>query len=138
MWYVTCHVQKDGRVNLGTAKHADPACPALNGRTVHHIEGAIIAEIPTCLKCAKDWLGDDPYTIKHGHRGKLKPLDITCDTTVHLLHGGFSACGLTPASTEWPKGHKWMSLEQWGQEAPLGDEPFQKCTTCDAWYQQNM
>ncbi len=50
-WFVTFHKQKDGRINLGTAKHHTRSCPALKGHTAYTIAGRIVAQIPTCKKC---------------------------------------------------------------------------------------
>lgn len=62
-WYVTCHIQKDGRINLGTAAHAWTECPALRGRCVVQISGEIVGWLPKCLKCA-------PWAAQ--------PLDLKC------------------------------------------------------------
>lgn len=51
MTYVTLHVQKDGRINLGTAVHISLNCPAIKEREVHHIDGAIVRSLPKCKLC---------------------------------------------------------------------------------------
>jgi len=51
-WWVSCHVQKDGRINLGTAKHRDRSCVSILGRPTYAISGNVTSQIQTCKKCA--------------------------------------------------------------------------------------
>ena len=53
LWWVTRHVQKDGRVNLGTAVHADPECVALRGREFFSISGTVTNQVKRCGKCSR-------------------------------------------------------------------------------------
>jgi hypothetical protein len=53
MYYVTCHIQKDKRVNLGTTVHSNRDCSSLKGRTgVTTIAGDIVQLIPKCYYCS--------------------------------------------------------------------------------------
>lgn len=49
--FVTLHVQKDKRINLGTAVHWFEDCQSLNGREIHQIAGGIVVHLPTCGFC---------------------------------------------------------------------------------------
>ena len=54
MWYVTMHIQKDGRINLGTKVHSSYICPAIIHRdssTIHQIDGDIVKHLSVCDKC---------------------------------------------------------------------------------------
>lgn len=51
-FYVTFHIQKDRRINLGTCIHIFKTCPSLKSRTgITEIEGPIIQLIPKCNYC---------------------------------------------------------------------------------------
>lgn len=49
--FVTLHVQRDGRITLGTAVHWFEDCHAIRGREVHQIAGGITVHLPTCFHC---------------------------------------------------------------------------------------
>lgn len=50
--FVTMHIQRDGRVTLGTCIHRDRDCHQLKSRTgVYGISGAIVQAIPKCSCC---------------------------------------------------------------------------------------
>jgi hypothetical protein len=53
-YYTTVHIQKDGRVNLGTCLHTTRTCPALRGRDNYEISGVVTKLLPHCLKCCVD------------------------------------------------------------------------------------
>lgn len=48
---VTFHIQKDGRISLGTVAHRTKDCPALRDREVYEIGGEVASMIPVCKKC---------------------------------------------------------------------------------------
>lgn len=50
--YVTCHIQKDKRITLGTCVHKYLDCPSLKNRTgVVDISGSIVQKFPKCYYC---------------------------------------------------------------------------------------
>ena len=50
--FVTCHIQKDKRITLGTCVHKYQDCPSLKSRTgITTISGAIIDMLPKCYYC---------------------------------------------------------------------------------------
>lgn len=52
--YVTFHIQKDGRIYLGTAGHRNRQCSALKGREAVSVEGELAGMLPPCKKCSFD------------------------------------------------------------------------------------
>ncbi len=55
MAYVTIHIQKDGRINLGRAAHRTYTCHTLKNRETYvvQIEGEIVSKLPQCKLCWK-------------------------------------------------------------------------------------
>lgn len=52
MVYTTCHIQKDGRITLGTVVHKNRDCAMLKNRTeVFSMEGSIVQNLPKCSFC---------------------------------------------------------------------------------------
>lgn len=52
MRYVTCHIQKDKRIILGTCVHKYKDCRSLKSRTgITIISGDIIQMLPKCSFC---------------------------------------------------------------------------------------
>lgn len=50
--YITCHIQKDKRITLGTCVHKFLDCPSLKNRTgITNISGEIINQLPKCSYC---------------------------------------------------------------------------------------
>lgn len=53
MWYASLHIQKDGRINLGTRIHSDPTCTSIkDSAAVYQIDGDIVTKLPTCKLCS--------------------------------------------------------------------------------------
>jgi hypothetical protein len=50
-YYVTRHIQKDGRINLGTALHIFPDCDTVRDRPMFTITGTVVNDICVCKKC---------------------------------------------------------------------------------------
>ena len=52
MVYVTCHIQRDKRITLGTCVHKYRDCSSLRSRTqIVSMEGEIIEMLPKCSRC---------------------------------------------------------------------------------------
>lgn len=52
MRYTTCHIQRDGRITLGTCIHKYKDCSMLKNRTgVTNISGDIVNLLPKCHFC---------------------------------------------------------------------------------------
>lgn len=51
MRIVTFHIQKDGRVTLGTVVHKYEDCHTLKNRITVEIAGPIVQKIPKCYWC---------------------------------------------------------------------------------------
>ena len=50
--FVTMHIQRDGRITLGTCVHLDRECHQLKSRTgVTGISGEIVQRLPKCSCC---------------------------------------------------------------------------------------
>lgn len=50
--YVTCHIQKDRRILLGTCVHKYINCSRLKSRTgITEISGEIVEKLPKCKTC---------------------------------------------------------------------------------------
>jgi hypothetical protein len=51
------------------------------------------------------------------------------DSMIHLLEDGRALCGFHPgAPSEWPDGHRWVSVEKLGEVRT--DDPSDKCGDC--------
>jgi hypothetical protein len=61
-WYSQVHVQKDGRINLGTCIHIYEDCGKEDQSPRFEIEGPIINHLPKCKKCLGKW------TLEHRQR----------------------------------------------------------------------
>lgn len=54
MRFTTCHIQRDGRITLGTCIHKYRDCSMLKSRTgVVEIAGQIVQMLPKCSFCVK-------------------------------------------------------------------------------------
>lgn len=49
--FVTCHIQKDKRITLGTCGHKYKDCPSLKGRMSYDISGGVAEIIRKCEHC---------------------------------------------------------------------------------------
>jgi len=51
VYYVTCHIQKNGRIDLGTVLHYHPGCYTVYDKCVYSISGEVTINLKKCSKC---------------------------------------------------------------------------------------